>query len=360
MATLTLNGYRLQIRFVEVELKNLRLDPANPRLHSSYLTHELPASPSQAQLVRILEQLPEFDSLKEALVRNQGCFQPPLVTNDNRVLEGNRRVAAMRRLLSENKKSGQWSTVTVQQLAKKITDAQEKAIRAKFHIEGMLSWDSLSKLTEYLAIADRDGVDSLAGMLSRPPKQLEPLLVAGRSIRLFSQAYPNLKSQDLLLVLAGLCGVKQIEPNLVISTSQRCIYTHIDDERPTHQTFPLAQIMRWLAEGRFTASYNDGTRNHTIKPSKVASEFRRVREEGHEAMLHFTEPEGSLTKALAFIEAKHPTLHWRHTQALKQTLKFMGLLNQMKPIKRDENPELHVQATACYHRLAQLLGIHQR
>jgi hypothetical protein len=32
-----LNGARLNIRLIEVELSKLRLDPDNPRLHSAYL-----------------------------------------------------------------------------------------------------------------------------------------------------------------------------------------------------------------------------------------------------------------------------------------------------------------------------------
>ena len=113
MPTLILNGSRLPIRLVEVDIKKLRLDPANPRLHSAYLTHQLPAAPTQGQLLRVLEQLPEFESLKDALAQNEGCFQPPLVTVDLRVLEGNRRVAALRRLQAENAKSRRWETITI-------------------------------------------------------------------------------------------------------------------------------------------------------------------------------------------------------------------------------------------------------
>ena len=66
MATLSVNGASIGIRLVS----KLRLDPDNPRLHSIYLTHELPAEPSQAELSKILESLPEFQSLLDAIARN--------------------------------------------------------------------------------------------------------------------------------------------------------------------------------------------------------------------------------------------------------------------------------------------------
>jgi hypothetical protein len=57
------------------------------------------------------------------------------VTEDGRVLEGNRRVTAMRKLQAEHPKSRQWETITVQQLVRKISPEQEKALRAKFHLD---------------------------------------------------------------------------------------------------------------------------------------------------------------------------------------------------------------------------------
>src|SRR6266511_3075709 len=138
------------------------------------------------------------------------------------------------------------------------------------NIETMLAWDSLSVLTEYLGVAEREGPDALAQMLGRYRPQIEPLLIAGRCVRRYSQSYPQSCAADLLWVLVGFCGVKQIEPQIVLSRTERCIYTDKDDERPTHQPYPLAQAMRWLAEGRFTKSYQDKQRQYVIKLTQVS------------------------------------------------------------------------------------------
>ena len=45
MTSLPLNGVRLRVRLVEVEVSRLKLDPENPRLHS--LSHTRPAGPAQ-------------------------------------------------------------------------------------------------------------------------------------------------------------------------------------------------------------------------------------------------------------------------------------------------------------------------
>jgi hypothetical protein len=355
-----LNGTRLNIRLIEVELSKLRLDPDNPRLHSAYLTHELSSRPSEKQIAQVLEQLPEFQPLLDSLMRNQGCHQPPLVTEDGRVLEGNRRVTAMRKLQAEHPKSKQWETITVQQLVRKISPEQEKALRAKFHLESLLAWDSLSVLTEYLGVAEREGPDALAQMLGRYRPQIEPLLVAGRCVRRYSQSYPQSCAADLLWVLVGFCGVKQIEPQIVLSRTERCVYTDKDDERPTHQPYPLAQVMRWLAEGRFTKSYQDKQRQYVIKPAQVPRFFRDVREAGEEALSHFLEADGSLAKAIAFLRDGHSTYHRAQLHALQQTQKYMDVLNRMETIRREDNPELHREALACYHRLSQLLNLKQK
>lgn len=360
MATLTVQGTSLGIQFIEVELSKLKLDPDNPRLHSFYLTHELSAEPTQTQIATILESLPEFQSLLDSIARNNGCFQPPLVTSDLRILEGNRRVAALRKLAFDNPKNGQLQKVTVQQLTQRINTAQEKAIRAKFDLEGMLPWDSLSQLTEYLALADREGADFLASMLGRFRQQIEPLLVAGRCIRKFSQAYPQIHSQELLWVLAGLCGIKQIEPQVAFSRSTRCVFTSEETERPAKQPFTLVQIMSWVAQGRFTKPYSDGGKHYNINPSQVPGLFRKVLQAGEEILAYFLEPDGSLAKALMFLEAGQKTSHRQHHQALQLTNKYLDTLNQLKTIKRDDSPELYREAMACYHRLEQLLGLRRK
>jgi hypothetical protein len=80
MSTIPLNGGHLRVRLVEADISKLKLDPENPRLHSAYLTHDLPAKPTQTQLSAALERLPEFQGLIDALIRNNGCFQPPLAS----------------------------------------------------------------------------------------------------------------------------------------------------------------------------------------------------------------------------------------------------------------------------------------
>jgi hypothetical protein len=360
MPTIPLNGIHLRLRLIEIELSKLRLDPENPRLHSAYLTHQLTAQPSEKQIAQVLEQLPEFQSLLDGLTHNKGCFQPPLVTVDGRVLEGNRRVTALRKLRATHPKSKQWETLTVQQLVDRISATQEKALRSKFHLESMLPWDGLSQLTEYLGVAEREGPDTLAMMLGRFRPQIEPLLVAGRCVRLFSQTYPELRSADLLWVLAGFCGVKQIEPQVVFSRSVRCIHTDQDEERPKQQPFPLSQIMKWLAEGRFTKPYQNEQRQYSVKPAQVPGLFREVRRAGEEALAYFLEPDGSLAKAIAYLQDGYSVYHRQQRRALQQTQKYLDVLNRMEVIRREENPDLHREALACYHRLAQLLSLKQK
>jgi hypothetical protein len=55
-------------------------------------------------------------------------------------------------------------------------------LRAKFHLEHALAWDGLSQLTEYVAMAERDGVDTLARMLGKFRSAVEPVGVVGQAV----------------------------------------------------------------------------------------------------------------------------------------------------------------------------------
>jgi len=211
-------------------------------------------------------------------------------------------------------------------------------------------------LTEYLAVAERDGPDLLATMVGKFRPQIEPLIVAGRAMRRFAETYPDLRSQDLLLILVGLCGVRRIIPEVTFAPSLRVICTDKDEERPQRQPFPLAQIMKWLVEGRFTQAYEDEQRTYTVKPGRVPSVFREVRQAGEEAMSLFLEEGGSLAKASAFLQNGYSALHRGQRRALRQTQKYLDLLNGMKTIKQSETPDLYREAKACLHRLEQLVG----
>jgi hypothetical protein len=53
MITIPLNGARLRVRLIEADVSRLKLDPENPRLHSAYLTHDLPARPNEKQIAAV-------------------------------------------------------------------------------------------------------------------------------------------------------------------------------------------------------------------------------------------------------------------------------------------------------------------
>jgi hypothetical protein len=71
--------------------------------------------------------------LLDASTRHDGVFQPPLISADFRVLEGNRRVTARRKLHAAEAQNQRWRAVTVHQLGVRLASEQARALRAKFH-----------------------------------------------------------------------------------------------------------------------------------------------------------------------------------------------------------------------------------
>ena len=95
----------------------------------------------------------------------------------------------------------------------------------------------------------------------------------------------------------------------------------------------------------------------TIRADQVPASFRLVRQAGEQALSYFLETDGSLAKAVASLEEDKPAMPWQQRRALSLTRRYVDLLNQMKPIRRDESPDLYRDAVACYHRLGDLLGL---
>lgn len=256
----------------------------------------------------------------------------------------------------EDPQNTRWTTVTVHQLMARVSPEQERALRAKFHLEQALAWDGLSQLTEYVAMAERDGADALATMLGKFRSSVEPVVVAGQAVRLFSRSHAESRSQELLWVLVGLCGVREIVPKVMISTAARCIYTADDDQRPREQPFTLAQIMKWLAEGRFTNPYEENGRSHAIKRALIPAVFRDVRRAGEQALSYFLEEGGSLAKAAYHLDNGYSAYHREQVRLLKQSQQYLDVLATLRTIRRDEQPDLYRDASAIYNRLAVLLS----
>jgi hypothetical protein len=109
--------------------------------------------------------------------------------------------------------------------------------------------------------------------------------------------------------------------------------------------------LKWLVEGRFTQPYEEGGHTYTVKPIYAPAVFREARQAGEEAMSLFLEEGGSLAKASASLQNGYSALHREQRRALRQTQKYLDLLNGMKTIKQSETPDLYREAKACLHRL---------
>jgi hypothetical protein len=136
----------------------------------------------------------------------------------------------------------------------------------------------------------------------------------------------------------------------------RVRYTEKEEERPPKQPFTLTPILKWLVEGRFTQSYAEGRRPSTVKLLYVPALFRAVRQAGEEALSLFLAAGGSRARASAFLQNGYRALHRAQRRALRQTQKYLDLLNGMKTIQQTETPDLYRDAPACLHRVERLLG----
>jgi hypothetical protein len=145
--SITVLGREITYEIKDVDISTLEYDPQNPRINRIVSR----ISPSKVTQEFIEEELLKLDSTKD-LVRdleaNKGVVDEVYVLK-NRVIEGNRRLCAYRRLCRKyekdpiNKKS--WQTIKSRVLQNDVTDEEISYILVTFHIKGKAPWDAYEK-----------------------------------------------------------------------------------------------------------------------------------------------------------------------------------------------------------------------
>jgi len=102
MATYVRNvqGYSVGLTLIEVDPKDVKLDPTNPRV--GFSMRQLAAEErSEDACTLLLTSQEDTEALKRSIVASNGVQEPIYVRPDGRVAEGNRRVVAMRAALED-------------------------------------------------------------------------------------------------------------------------------------------------------------------------------------------------------------------------------------------------------------------
>lgn len=141
--SITVLGRDITYEIKDVDINSLEYDPENPRINR--IISRVPSN-------KITQEFIEMELLKRGstqdLIRdleaNKGVVDEVYVLK-NKVIEGNRRLCAYRRLHKKYPTEKRWQSIKARILQKDVTDEEISYILVTFHIKGKTPWDAYEK-----------------------------------------------------------------------------------------------------------------------------------------------------------------------------------------------------------------------
>jgi hypothetical protein len=186
---ITVLGREITYEIKDVDINSLEFDPDNPRINR--IVSRVPSNKVTQEFIE--RELINLDSTKDLirdLEANKGVVDEVYVLG-NKVIEGNRRLCAYRRLCKkyerdpDNKK--RWQSIKARILQKDVTDEEISYILVTFHIKGKTPWDAYEKAAY---------VHRMIHKLKKTPDEISKHLgVHKKSIEAMLKAYETMSAK---------------------------------------------------------------------------------------------------------------------------------------------------------------------
>jgi len=141
--TITVKGREISYEIKDVDIYSLEYYKDNPRIN--YIVSKHP--PEKVTQEFIEQELLKLDTVKERikdLEENKGLLDEVYVLG-NKVVEGNTRLCAFRRLHKKYPDDPGWRVIKARILQNDVTDDELFYILSIFHIKGKTEWDAYEK-----------------------------------------------------------------------------------------------------------------------------------------------------------------------------------------------------------------------
>lgn len=194
--TIPLDGRDTRVEFRTIPLNRLVLDEDNPRI-SYFKDNQLKPSLTEKDVEFALTSgnTEAWRKLRDSIHNNRGVVTPIWVeplqspTDESfRVIEGNSRVLACRKLMAEEPHEPHWQAVLAYVLPREVSGEQKNFIRLLSHLRGATDWDAYEKAKYLYRLWDSDGwtKDRLEKQTKMTRRQIEDNIGA---YRLMSEQY---------------------------------------------------------------------------------------------------------------------------------------------------------------------------
>ena len=143
---LIVEGDKIPVRYREMDLEDLRLDPNNPRIQHAVKQKSKGRTLTQEELRDLILELPGVSELFKSIRDNEGLLEPIYVRPDGNIIEGNCRAACYLKLhnIASRNKDSRWQKIPAV-FVPKISDRQVAVLQGHYHVAGKNKWLAYEK-----------------------------------------------------------------------------------------------------------------------------------------------------------------------------------------------------------------------
>ena len=142
--SLIIEGEAIPVQHQRMQLKDVRLDPNNPRIRHTVKQKSKNGNISEDDLRKLILDQPGVPELFKSIRDNGGIFDPIYVRPDGSIIEGNCRAASYMRLHGIQVADVRWQTIPAV-FVPKITDRQVAILQGQYHVAGKNKWVAYEK-----------------------------------------------------------------------------------------------------------------------------------------------------------------------------------------------------------------------
>ncbi len=188
------NGRKIQAKLITVSIRQIRLSPDNPRIK-----HKVEGR-GEDEIEDLLWQEEGTRNLYNEIKYSGGLSDKPIVNSRLVAIEGNRRIACLRRL-DDQVKNGELSdydesafeTAQCLMLPPNVEPKDVELLLARVHVSGKKEWSPLSQAEQIFEMVNKHGmsVQEVAKALSLNPHSVEVMFEAYRATLEYGRLYPD-------------------------------------------------------------------------------------------------------------------------------------------------------------------------
>jgi hypothetical protein len=328
--SITVLGREITYDIKDVAINSLEYDPENPRINR--IVSRIPSNKITQEFIE--EELLKLDSTKDLtreLEANKGVVDEVYVLN-NKVIEGNRRLCAYRRLRKKYPTEKRWQSIKARILENDVTDEEISYILVTFHIKGKTPWDAYEKAAY---------IHRMIKKLNKTPDEISKHLgMQKKTIESMLNAYETMSAKYLQ---------NSYENNLGSSTKEEvkkfsyfdAFYRQKDLLKRAQETPSfLDEFVEWVKEERFKKAQNVRDLPKILGNKKACRAF------------YEKDPEEAFDEAMHILYEHKPEKVDRFYMKIGE---FRELINDAEALKIkteiEENKNKKFQLQQCYKEL---------